>query len=927
MNPRTLLSSIKDVNNWLLTAGMNFVISSLVLLSLYTFGTAGGSTLGTSTLTLKPIQDTTVKEDYADKNYGTAAELVSDGKPKRIPYVQYDLSELKSDQTITGAILRVYTTSTAETRKVKKAVKVVSNNTWSETAMTWNNKPSMGTIIGNLNNVEVKANSTYNITLNASALQPYAGKKFSLAIDDTVQSPIMTISSRETAAKAPELILTINTPDAPVNQAPTAVFTASPTSGNAPLTVAFDASQSSDPDGNVVTYSWNFGNGSTGSGVTATQTYSTAGTYTITLTVTDNAGATNSKTATVTVATAPVTNTNVTLNAVADSHVKQYYGTKNYGTAVTLEADEMPDSGSAIISFIKFDLTPYAGQTLQTARLKLTVYNGSGDKQNIKFLENNSWTETGITYLTKPATSALPSVITLEKIATGQVLDLDVKSALNQYVGKTLTVAIEGAGSDRLVLNSRETFDVSQRPQLVLTMGSTGGTTPPPPPPPAPVNQPPVAKISAVPLTGNAPLSVAFNGTGSTDSDGTVASYAWNFGNGATATGATVSYTYNSVGTYNTVLTVTDNAGAQSSASVSINVTQATLPPPPPPPPPPPSSSTTGIWLSRAEIQALPITGDAGCASGSECSQAWQNVLIAASNNFSYPKLSDQEDNRDVYAYASALVWARTGNETYRAKTATAISNAMNTEDGGRTLALARNLLPLVVSADIIDLKNYNPTLNSQFVTWLSAVRTETLDGMTLISTHDKRPNNWGTHAAASRIAADLYLNDTTDLQKAINVHKGWLGDRSAYSGFSYGDLCYQSNPSQPRGINPLGATLNIGGVARNADGILPDDLRRAGCPPVYPYPKENYVWEALQGATVATEMLHRAGYDAYSWSDKALFRSVNWLHAVNNFPAVTDDRWIPWVINKRYGTNFPAQTPVGASQGKNIGYTEWTHR
>jgi PKD repeat protein len=89
------------------------------------------------------------------------------------------------------------------------------------------------------------------------------------------------------------------------NERPTASFTATPTSGQAPLAVSFDASASSDPDGTVASYVWNFGDGSAGTGATASRTYATAGTYTVALTVTDNRGATAVTTRIVSVSAGP----------------------------------------------------------------------------------------------------------------------------------------------------------------------------------------------------------------------------------------------------------------------------------------------------------------------------------------------------------------------------------------------------------------------------------------------------------------------------------------------------------------------------------------------------------------------------------------------------------------------------------------------
>jgi Domain of unknown function (DUF1929)/PKD domain len=86
----------------------------------------------------------------------------------------------------------------------------------------------------------------------------------------------------------------------PANELPLAI-TGGPYPGTATQPIYFNASGSSDPDGTIASYQWNFGdpnNTTAGSGVSPTHTYSKAGSYTVTLTVTDNEGATRSATTT-----------------------------------------------------------------------------------------------------------------------------------------------------------------------------------------------------------------------------------------------------------------------------------------------------------------------------------------------------------------------------------------------------------------------------------------------------------------------------------------------------------------------------------------------------------------------------------------------------------------------------------------------------
>jgi len=85
-------------------------------------------------------------------------------------------------------------------------------------------------------------------------------------------------------------------------------------------------------------------------------------------------------------------------------------------------------------------------------------------------------------------------------------------------------------------------------------------------------NSPPTAAFTSV----CPDLGCSFDGTGSSDSDGTIAGYAWTFGDGGTGTGPNPSHTYASAGSYNVTLTVTDTGGATNAVTHQVSPTVQT---------------------------------------------------------------------------------------------------------------------------------------------------------------------------------------------------------------------------------------------------------------------------------------------------------------------------------------------------------------
>lgn len=115
---------------------------------------------------------------------------------------------------------------------------------------------------------------------------------------------------------------------------------------------------------------------------------------------------------------------------------------------------------------------------------------------------------------------------------------------------------------------------------------------------PAP-NAAPVAIIHA--SVSN--LKVTVDGSSTVDGDGEVVEFAWDFGDGVAASGATASHTYGAAGTYTVTLTVTDDEGASDATTQEVTTTA-----PAPPPPPPPSAPVFGQYPSGYLVPNIPGT-------------------------------------------------------------------------------------------------------------------------------------------------------------------------------------------------------------------------------------------------------------------------------------------------------------------------------
>ena len=360
------------------------------------------------------------------------------------------------------------------------------------------------------------------------------------------------------------------------NQAPIARLSANPTSGVAPLVVHFDGSGSSDPDGTITSYAWSFGDGVGGTGVTSDHTYSAAGTYTATLTVTDNQGAKGSTQTTITVSPQSsniLFNDDFSRNTGLGSNWQVYFGSFTTDGNFAISQNTVANWAAVTQALNTNDYTVESVLTIPAGSL----YSGIVARGNLS---------TGFYKDLYAAQIAADGTVNLYRRNAGSWTQL--KSAQAGIVaGTSYTLKLKVAGRNpvnlEVLLNGSSlfTYQDSSASQIFsgvpgienynpgvkydrFTVSSNSTTS---------INKPPTAKITTDATSGLAPLTVHFDGSTSSDPDGSIASYLWNFGDGSTGTTSIMSHTYNQAGTFTASLTVTDNNGATGTAQVTITVT------------------------------------------------------------------------------------------------------------------------------------------------------------------------------------------------------------------------------------------------------------------------------------------------------------------------------------------------------------------
>jgi PKD repeat protein len=349
---------------------------------------------------------------------------------------------------------------------------------------------------------------------------------------------------------------------------PVASFTLNPDKGNPPLEVQFDASGSYDPDGQLVSYDWDFGDGGTGTGVTASHTYSQQGNFTATLTVTDNESQSSSSSKEIVVGTPPhavisagptsgpsplVVEFDASASYDEDGYIKSYHWNFGDGT-----------QGSGVTTTHK-----YTNEGTRTATLTVTDDTGLTGSSSIEIEITDNRTPVA-RFVRSPQQGPAPLKVNFD--ASGS-------NPSDQVNGHIVTYKWDfGDGANGAGVKTSHTYkkagDFTVTLEITDDNGSKDSATKD-----VSVFIKPVARFSMSPSEGVVPLTVKFDGSSSSDEDGSIRSYKWYFGDGTVGWGKVVKHQYHTGGDKKVTLQVTDNDGWCDKTEKSLSLIDRPFPP------------------------------------------------------------------------------------------------------------------------------------------------------------------------------------------------------------------------------------------------------------------------------------------------------------------------------------------------------------
>ncbi len=364
----------------------------------------------------------------------------------------------------------------------------------------------------------------------------------------------------------------------PSNSAPVA-NPGGPYSGNVNAVISFNGSGSSDPDNDTLTYDWNFGDNTLhGTAVSPTHTYTAAGVYVVTLTVSDGKGGANAKTTTATINTPPVANAGGPYTAIQGTPLTFNGGGSTDADNDTLTFDWNFGDNTAHGANATPSHTYTSGGTF-TVTLTVTDGRGGSDSKSVTVsVDRPPSASAG-----GPYAALVGAPISFNGSASsdadGDPLTFDWNfgdgTAHGSGVAPSHTYATGG------------NFTVT----LTVTDGKGGSDTKTVS---AAVDSLPVANPGG-PYIGGINVAVTFDGSASSDPDNDPLTYAWDFGDNSTGTGAKPSHTYGAGGAYTVKLTVDDGRGGTNTKSTAASISQ------------PPVASIGGPYLP---VLNVPLTLD-----------------------------------------------------------------------------------------------------------------------------------------------------------------------------------------------------------------------------------------------------------------------------------------------------------------------------